>query len=169
MLSPLCNSQQFWRWTLIKRCCNGCERANNCWRSISARLQYNSFLLEYVGPGCTPGWPDQDVGSRRRTMSNMFLPRRSLALDAKKTLLNAFVASRLHYCNSLYHGIKCLYWTDCSECRMRRQDSLLELGNTTTYITPVFHAPVLIPDIFWRRKNSPPESEIPPYKNLKNQ
>ena len=31
--------------------------------------------------------------------------RRSLTLDAKKTLVNAFVASRLDCCNSLHHGI----------------------------------------------------------------
>ena len=29
----------------------------------------------------------------------------SLTLDAKKTLLNAFVANRLDFCNFLYHGI----------------------------------------------------------------
>ena len=29
----------------------------------------------------------------------------SLTVDAKKTLVNAFVASCLDFCNSLYHGI----------------------------------------------------------------
>ena len=29
----------------------------------------------------------------------------SLTVDAKKTFVNAFVASTLDFCNSLYHGI----------------------------------------------------------------
>ena len=71
-------------------------------------------------------------GCRRITsphyMSNLFLPispdtlnQTCIALDAKKTLVNAFVASRLDYCNLLHHGIAArIYWTDCSECRLRR-------------------------------------------------
>ena len=44
------------------------------YRQDQPTRQHSSFLFECVGPGCAHGWSDQDVGSRRRTMSNMFFP-----------------------------------------------------------------------------------------------
>ena len=58
----------------------------------------------------------------------------SLTVDAKKTLVNAFVASCLDFCNSLYHGIgdqrsTGQIWVS-SDCGGQTRT----LGNTTIYL-----------------------------------
>ena len=58
----------------------------------------------------------------------------SLTVDAKKTLVNAFVASCLDFCNSLYHGIgdqgsTGQIWAS-SDCGGQTR----KLGNTTIYL-----------------------------------
>ena len=56
--------------------------------------------------------------------------RRSLTSDARKTLVNAFVMSRLDYCNSLCQGINEGLWTSCSISRMRLLGLSRTHGNT---------------------------------------
>ena len=70
---------------------------------LSACVELDFHIEGHGENGVHAGWSAQDVGgSPRRTMSNLFLPispdtlnQTFIALDAKKTLVNAFVASRL--------------------------------------------------------------------------
>ena len=103
-------------WTLSNAADNnGWKRANNCWRSTSPRSTYKAKQL--VSLRLCRTWMYSDgqlrmsdhVAAQCRTcffqLRQIHAIRRSLTLDAKKTLVNAFVASHMDYCNSLYHGI----------------------------------------------------------------
>ena len=109
-------SQTDSKWTLTKPSWFGSERASSCQRSTS--MKSNCSWTRYRSPRLYRTWAwfstiqlkmTDHVAALCRScffqLRQIRSIRRSLTSDARKTLVNAFVMSRLDYCNSLCHGI----------------------------------------------------------------